>query len=342
MAVPQRSNEITHSNNFDFIRIAAALAVLVSHQHALVGRFEPGVLGIHSLGGFAVLVFFAISGYLVTGSWISDPNLLRFTARRSLRVWPALTVVVVVSAYVLGPWVTELPIGEYLRNKATAKYLSNIWLDTNNALPGVFLNNPHPQTVNGSIWTIPFEVLCYAIVALVGLAGILKFRFISIALILIACIWYQLTLGPDLHSDWKVKQEMIAYFFIGALLFLLRPYWRKRTLIWLTAFVVTALIAWNSGFRYLGLMIGLPFVIIYFGTSSTPFIRSFGKLGDPSYGLYLFAFPIQQTIIYFFWPKFSFIEILTASIITTTVFAYTSWHCIEKTALKLKPHKPNV
>ena len=329
-------------NNFDAVRIIAALTVLAVHQHALMGQAEPDIPHVATWGLVAVWTFFVISGYLVSQSWSQDPHLWRFCQRRVLRIWPALTIVVIICVLLIGPWMTRLPSRGYWSDEATWGYFRNLWMESRFHLPGVFDKAPGNTSVNGSLWTIPFEVLCYAIVALVGLAGILKFRFISIALILIACLWYQLTLGPDLHSDWKVKQEMIAYFFMGALLFLLRPYWRKRTLIWLTAFVVTALIAWNSGFRYLGLMIGLPFVIIYFGTSSTPFIRSFGKLGDPSYGLYLFAFPIQQTIIYFFWPKFSFIEILAASIITTTVFAYTSWHCIEKTALKLKPHKPNV
>ena len=340
MSASTRPAETTaHTNNFDFIRIAAALAVLFSHQHALVGRFEPAVLGIHTLGGFAVLVFFVISGYLVTASWINDPHVFRFAARRALRVWPALIAVVVLSTYALGAWTTQLPLGEYLRNAATTQYLANIWLNNQVALPGVFLNNPLPHSVNGSIWTIPFEVACYAVVAIAGLLGIFRFRTVSLVVIVLALIWYQIRLGPDLHRDWKLRREMMAYFFVGSALFLLTPHWSKRPLVWLFVTVLAGLGLWLAGFRYLALMVGLPFALIYFGTSSTPVIRRFGRFGDPSYGLYLIAFPIQQTVIQYLWPTLGFKETLFISIAITTALAYLSWHVLEKRALKIKPKK---
>ena len=102
---------LTHTNNFDAIRIAAALAVLVSHHHALTGQFEPLVLGIHTLGGFAV-----------TASWHNDPHLLRFTLRRALRIWPAFIAVITLTAFGLGPWVTSLSLDEYLRHADTRGY----------------------------------------------------------------------------------------------------------------------------------------------------------------------------------------------------------------------------
>ena len=83
------------ANNFDAVRIIAALAVLVSHHYALTAQAEPSFLGLHTWGGMAVIVFFVISGYLVTSSWYNDPSFLRFSQRRILRIWPALAVVVV-------------------------------------------------------------------------------------------------------------------------------------------------------------------------------------------------------------------------------------------------------
>ncbi len=86
-------------NNFDFLRILATLAVLYSHHFALTGQIEPNFFGISSLGGAAVIVFFVISGYLTTGSWFNDPNVLRFSLKRFLRIWPGLIVVILFSYF---------------------------------------------------------------------------------------------------------------------------------------------------------------------------------------------------------------------------------------------------
>lgn len=90
-------------NNFDFVRLMAASFVLFSHMYALTGKAEPELATDHSLGNIGLLIFFSISGYLVTLSWLSDPNPWRFLARRGLRIWPALAVIVMISAFVIAP-----------------------------------------------------------------------------------------------------------------------------------------------------------------------------------------------------------------------------------------------
>ncbi len=331
----------SHTNNFDAIRIVAALAVLVSHHHALIGQFEPLVLGIHSLGGFAVLVFFAVSGYLVTTSWNNDPHLLRFALRRALRIWPALIAVVVLTAYGLGVWLTTLPSKTYLSDSATFGYLSNIWMHGKSALPGLFENNPLKGAVNGSIWTIPYEVQCYVVLACAGFFGALRIRTVWLLMILTTTIWYQINLGPDFHADWKLKREMMIYFMLGSALAVLQSNWGKRPLLWLITLSSASIFAWFLELRYLSLMIILPYLLIFLGTQSTPVLRQFGRWGDPSYGIYLIAFPVQQAVIHFFWPAIGFSGVLALSIIVTTTLAYASWHCVEKKALKIKPRKPS-
>lgn len=331
---------LTHTNNFDAIRIAAALAVLVSHHHALTGQFEPLVLGIHTLGGFAVLVFFSLSGYLVASSWHNDPHLLRFALRRVLRIWPAYIAVIVLTAYGLGTWVTNLPKEKYLQDSGTFGYLSNIWFVGKAALPGVFEKNPLPSAVNGSIWTISYEVLCYLILACGGVLGMLRIRTIWLAAALITIIWYESKYGPDFHNDWKLKYEMMAYFLAGSAIFILQPHWSKRPLTWLTVLLTASLCLWFSGLRYLSFLITVPYMVICLGTRSSPLLRQFGRWGDPSYGMYLMAFPIQQAIIQSAWPTVGFAGTMVISIIMTTALAYLSWHGLEKRALKFKPRKP--
>ncbi|WP_338499617.1 acyltransferase [Delftia tsuruhatensis] len=339
-STPDLLRPASHTNNFDAIRIVAALAVLVSHHHALIGQFEPLVLGIHSLGGFAVLVFFVVSGYLVASSWNNDPHLIRFALRRALRIWPALTVVVVVTAYGLGVWLTSLPTRDYLQDSATSGYLSNIWLHGKAGLPGLFENNPLKGAANGSIWTIPYEVQCYVILACAGLLGALRIRTVWVLAVLVTTIWYQVKYGPDFHADWKLKREMMVYFIQGSAIAVLQPYWSKKPLLWMMVLTSIGICTWFAGFRYLALMIALPYLLIYLGMQSTPILRKFGRWGDPSYGLYLIAFPVQQTVVHFFWPSIGSTAVLALSIAITTALAYASWHGIEKRALKIKPRKP--
>lgn len=334
-------SSIAHqANNFDAIRIVAALSVLISHHFALLGQFEPSVLQVNTLGGFSVLIFFAISGYLVTASWYNDPNLLRFAQRRALRIFPAYIAVIILTAYVLGSFLTTLPLGDYLSHKLTFSYLSNIWMGLRSALPGVFEKNPYPVAVNGSLWTIPYEIKCYIALACAAAIGLLRRRFLWLSLIAITLIWYEIQFGPDFHKNWKQFREMAAYFLAGSSIFVLQPFWQKRPSLYLAMLLLAGLVLWHFGLRYISLLLTVPYAVIYLGTRSTPILREFGRWGDPSYGIYLIAFPTQQTLIHFFWPSVGSAGILALSIIVTTALAYLSWHGLEKAALRFKPRRP--
>ncbi|WP_313284046.1 acyltransferase family protein [Delftia tsuruhatensis] len=339
-STPNPHRPVSHTNNFDAIRIVAALAVLVSHHHALTGQFEPLVLGIHTLGGFAVLAFFVLSGYLVTASWHNDPHLLRFSLRRALRLWPALIAVILLTTYVMGTSLTTLPPSEYLRSPLTREYLSNIWLENKGWLPGVFEKNIYPRAINGSLWTISFEVQCYMILACAGVLGALRSRAFWVLAVLATFIWYQSKYGPDFHADWKVKREMMVYFLLGSAMFMLQPLWSKRPLMTAIILVCVGMAIWKFGYRYLGFTIAVPYLLIYLGSLSTPVIRSFGRWGDPSYGIYLIAFPTQQAVLQWLWPTGGLMGTMLLSIAITTSLAYLSWHTVEKGAMNFRPRKP--
>ena len=164
-------------NNFDFVRLVAASMVLYSHHFILAGRpEEPKVFGIISFGHLAVVMFFSLSGYLVTQSWQSDPHIFRFAMRRILRIWPALAAAVIFCALILGPLVTSSPLIDYFENGGTWSYFKNLIIPRAFHLPGVFENNPYPLSVNGSLWTIPIEVLCYMVLGAAGFLGLMKKR----------------------------------------------------------------------------------------------------------------------------------------------------------------------
>ena len=157
-----------HLNNLTALRWFAAGLVLYGHSFVFLGLPEPLFLQWVPLGPVGVYTFFAISGYLVAQSWERDPHVLRFLARRILRIFPGLIVCTLLSVLVLGPWLTTLDAKTYWTNEHTRGYLTNIALYMTYHLPGVFAQNRLPHAVNGSLWSLPVEFFMYALLALLG------------------------------------------------------------------------------------------------------------------------------------------------------------------------------
>ncbi|MET4577533.1 acyltransferase family protein [Ottowia thiooxydans] len=323
-------------NNFDFLRMAAALGVLISHQASLTGLPEPIFLGV-SLGGFCVLIFFAISGYLVAGSWSHDPNAWRFAARRLLRIWPGLLVVCLLVALLLGPIVSQLGVKSYLASPATWDYLTQLNLWTFKAqLPGVFVGNPLPESANGSLWTIPIEIRCYLALLVVGLLGLMRRTFVlPVVFSLFAC-WFFFLFKTGYDQPIRLHLQMAVVFFCAASLYQLRAIWiPHRRKVSIAAFVAV-LALWFGGFQEMAYTLGVPVVVVLFSTASWPVLRRAGRYGDVSYGLYIYAYPVQQTVIWLGDNQLPFGVGLALSTAITLALAWLSWTFVEKPALRLK------
>ena len=168
-------------NNFDSLRILAALGVLVSHAFPLsgAGDREP-ILQISlrqtTAGTLAVSVFFVISGYLITKSYDRSHSARAFVIGRVLRLVPALAVVELLLSFCAGPLLTRLSTADYLSQMSLyTNILVNLsCLGFRDGLPGVFLHNPFPHAVDGSLWTLEYEVACYGMVLVVGYLGLLN------------------------------------------------------------------------------------------------------------------------------------------------------------------------
>lgn len=281
-------------------------------------------------GGLAVAIFFSISGYLVTQSWVADPNLWRFILKRLLRIMPALIVVTLASIFFIGPLTTSEPLNEYFSEKTTWQYLYNIYLKTAYELPGVFLLNPYPKAVNGSLWTLPMEFQWYLVVAALGFS-----KLIRIKPLLIMC-WPVLAWWVDTFN--LPGQKGMDYFwcfglfFFGGMVLASVEFSRKYLLA--ACILAVPFFYWNEG--GLAIAILIPIGVICLGKASIPVIRSFGKFGDISYGVYIFAFPTQQTIVHFLGASRPFPMLLLCSFIITYGLAYISWLFIEAPALALK------
>ena len=338
-------------SNFDFVRVVAALCVIVSHQYALNGMREPSVLDVHSIGGFGVLVFFSISGYLVSISWQSDPNGFRFVAKRFLRIWPGFAVAILLAALVLGPWVSDLALRDYYRHPLIGEYLKNLQFSLRDQLPLSYAGNAIPNAINGSIWTIPIEVKCYALLGLLGVAGVLKIRWAIAIATLVAVIAYAVVepRGDRIVTalQWRPEQrfalEFGLFFFAGVLIHrfdvLSTP---QRTGWFLAACWLVAIGAWFLQRPLLALWLVVPLTTLVMATASTPVLRQAGRFGDLSYGLYLYAFPVQQVLIWQLKDRLSWWSILALVCATTASLAWVSWHLVEKRALRYKPDQSTV
>lgn len=332
-------NAARDSNGFDALRLLAALSVIYSHGY-LAGREQGHMFhnfGYEDIGAVAVSVFFAISGYLVTQSWLTDPHLERFFVKRCLRIFPALIIVVALSALVIGPLLTSLSLSSYFSNAETWLYFLNIGLfDRQDYLPGVFTKNPVSTIVNGPIWSLPYEFACYGVVALCGECGLYRNQFGNLFVFLLffaTVVIASFAAGLDQVAGIPVFRNMrhVEAFMAGSLLAtgdykLLPKYFLIPCVLGLASMAM-----FTTQMVYVFPVV-VAFLSVYVGKNLK---ISIGK-DDYSYGLYLWGYVIQQILA----AKCRFLDDwpnIGLAVCLSFFPAMLSWHLIEKRMLKMKP-----
>ena len=319
-------------NNFDGLRLIAALMVLYSHQFALMGQSEPKPLGPYTLGTLGVVFFFTISGFLITQSWLNDPDITRYSLRRALRIWPALFInvtVLGVLAAIFSPDVRFVAIKFIISNTFFIRFDS------------YFFSNKYPQ-LNGPLWTIPIEVLCYLLLALMALASKNKLQyalgFFVSAFLLVILQYSDSEIQQMAHAsgDPTLAPWLYALFAMGAL-----HQCNKKLTRWWPLFFIVALILSAINKYTASIIIAAAPAIIIIGQKSWPILRNASQFGDLSYGIYLWAWPVQQILISTLGKQKPFWLLFSMTLIITITIAYISWHCIEKIALRYKPTRAN-
>jgi peptidoglycan/LPS O-acetylase OafA/YrhL len=174
-------------SGFDYLRLWLAISVVFIHCPTTTIGADPFVdTPLNSFVRAVLPMFFALSGFLVAGSLERSKTLLTFLGLRVIRIYPALAVEVVLSAFLIGAFVTTHPLTGYFSDPLFFLYLRNALGDIHYFLPGGFANNPWPGMVNFQLWTVPFELLCYVLLTALVLFGALRRR-----LSLFACwVWH--------------------------------------------------------------------------------------------------------------------------------------------------------
>ncbi|MGF9754117.1 acyltransferase [Microvirga sp. 0TCS3.31] len=325
----------SRDNNFDVLRLLAAWAVLVSHSFALVGRAEPLHQFGTTLGNVGVLVFFAVSGLLIRRSWEHDPSPRDFWIKRALRLLPALATVAVVTAFVLGPVVTSRSPSSYFSSWETWIYPVRVTLlyTFGAPLPGVFEDNPY-QGVNGPLWSLPVEVFAYFCLFLLGIAGLLARRWLVTTLAGLSLVWAAWWVPNT--SDSVGAIYVLSAFALGAAAYS----WRERiVLAWPIAAALVALcIAAGVGPDAVRVLVWTPaavYLSYWFAYAVPPVGRGLVRWGDASYGVYIWAFPVQQALVQ--WGVDDPWVVMAVATPVVWLLAIASWRLIERPALRHKP-----
>ena len=330
---------------FDHMRIGLAVAILAWHSFGASYGTEwvktaPGFI----LATLATLLpmFFGLSGFLIMGSAFRTHDVRIFITFRVLRILPALAVEIALSAIVLGAFVTTLPVWDYYTNPQFFSYFGSLVGAIKYWLPGVFVDNP-VNVVNGALWTVGPEIACYCLVAAMMLTGVFTRKG---PMVLCAAAFVAICLFADRwETDWNVvhlpTKALVCSFMSGNLIYLYRYQIRYSWILFVVALVVStaAIVAGNNypllrPAYYVAAFL-MPYCCVMIGlTGLKP--MAFFHTGDYSYGIYIYAFPIQQTIAYYFPDLRVWWFNLGLSLPLAIAFAFMSWHLIEKPALSLR------
>ncbi len=332
----QMSNALNRHNSFDLLRLGAALAVIFCHHYFIVGYEVPSWMHAPMIGGVAVMSFFTISGYLVMGSWLRSPDLLGFAFKRLLRLWPGMLAAVLLNVFVFGLLFTSLSASEFLTHPQTQSYFKNLLLyDDVVKLPGVFEKNPLATLMNGVLWTIPMEVMCYAVLAAVGCLGVFRQRWLGTAVLVGYIAVFVLKYNADFTGTMMHWYEYPAYFACGALLALHRERFLAHGSAIVFGLVPIALFFWFTGLQHTSGLVILPALLVYLGHQKSAISHWYSRGGDPSYGIYLSGCPIAQSV-YAVWPQMNFYSSMALTAVLSIALGYVLWHYVESPALALK------
>ncbi len=331
-------------NSFGVIRLAMAIAVLVSHSYWFTTGSkiaDPMVRFTgHSIGEHAVQVFFFLSGILVAQSLMRSGSVMNYAVARGLRIFPALFVCVLLTAFVLGPMFTQGGIVHYFSDKQLPLYvIKTLMLITGSApLPHLFSDQPLPDMVNVSLWTLKYEVLCYIGLAFIGSVGLLNERLrpftTALLLLLVATVFIGQPKPLDTYTFVDNLRYFALYFYAGVSAYLLRDHLPIHgALLVLLAAAFVALI--GSRFGELACCLFLGYATLWVSTFTFGPLRAFTNANDYSYGVYIFAGPIQQLVISLLPDAGSTVVSLHALSIALPLAVF-SWELIERPAIALR------
>ncbi|MDT5025625.1 MAG: hypothetical protein QOE61_2051 [Micromonosporaceae bacterium] len=349
------------NNAFNAMRLLFALTVVVTHANILGFGHEGNPLGIPvDVTALAVAGFFVLSGFLITRSG-RRTGLFRFAWHRVLRIFPGFWVCIGFTALVVAPllWLRQHGTIHGIRHSGALSYIKNNFF-TDILQPGIsdlLAGVPYPYTLNGSLWTLKYELTCYVLVAALAVIGVLRrARIVVLLLTLVCCglivadfVSGPTNVGPLFTFDmFKVpvggqyeKLYLLTYgtaFLLGAAAEMYRDVIPYNDVLGVSALVLVGV---GSGLPLLGpALIAYAYLLLWLGMRLPQFVRRIGRRNDYSYGVYIYAFLVQQVLAILGVQRHGMAVYLSLSIVVTFALAILSWHLVEKPAMRLKDWTP--
>jgi peptidoglycan/LPS O-acetylase OafA/YrhL len=329
----------SRENNFNLLRLIAAAGVLVSHAWVIslgAGTPEPlqDVLQGMTLGTVCVFVFFAISGYFIAQSYDRSKSLSVFMVARILRIFPALIIVLILTIIVAAIFFTNAPSSLFVSD--------SFWYFVRNAtlfflkydLVGVFEENPYGQAINGSLWTLNYEFICYCGVAILGVIGLHANRAVTVVILLTCGIIFLIAQDQTvLHHRINLLITLSFPFIFGMALYA----WRHKIPMRFYISIILAIFSilfYNTLLFELLFIVWLSYTVFLIGCFQNRILLSYNRFGDYSYGVYIYAFPIQQIVAYH--GVTSPVLNIMIAFPLTLLCGILSWRMVERPALRLK------
>lgn len=324
-------------NYFLLLRTTAAIGVLFAHSYELLLLPSPIRFLNLGIGEFSVYIFFVISGFFIFRSTQNSITVNDFLIKRALRIFPALFICVVVT-FIVSAYVSDIQFSNFWKYQDNYYYLLNVTTVGNLQLYGVFDQNPYPYTVNGSLWTLKYELLCY--VSMTLFVKLEKRFSLSILLLSLAVV----TLFMVIHHELALSVnflylfgELFLFFVCGATLNFISSKNKYYRISLACSYFFALSIFYIYGYTKVanGLILAMALTavgILYFKAVLGAYHKNKGNQLDISYGIYIYSFPIQQLII----SKSNIANaglIFLISLFLTIFVAVTSWYLVERPAI---------
>ena len=336
-------------NNFNLLRMVGALVILFGHCILLTGRYEslrsdhPVLLDGIELAAYTFLnLFFVFSGLMVAMSLDRRQSLANYTAARVLRILPPLLLVAATLALVLGPLMTKLSVPEYFADRQTWLYVplagSGLFVP---GLPAVFTDLPIAGRINPSTWTVRYEIIFYCGLGMLWLLGLLKPARLPLLLAAGAAIYsysysYSMS-GVDIRAVelFNPKVSFGMCFMIGTAIYFYRHHipisgWP------ILLFGLLTFLFYDTGLRQLLSTLVFTSAILWLGFVPQGPILAYNRVGELSYSVYLWHWPIGQTL-FSLAPGLAFYEFFVLLTLLSVAVAALSWSLIEWPALQRVP-----
>lgn len=329
------------NNNFNLLRMLGALTIMFAHAMFItIGddiNFETYPVK-YTLGITTLNLFFVLSGMLVTASWMKHSDVITYSVSRIMRILPGLMVVSFVLPFILGPIVTKLSLADYFSDIRVWLYWPvTSLLHPDMTLPGVYEGMPNDAEVNAPLWTLRYEAVLYAGVAFIGLFGWLnvRSRFLLFAGFALG-VYFSVTYLTNLRSIAAIDHLMhFGYaFLVGSAFHIFRDKVPLDLRLGFIGLGIALLIVWQFGLETGEFLLIPSAAILGCWLAYVPggVIRYYNGLGDYSYGLYIWHYPIEQLVCQIY-GSITASHLFLVSLPFALLAAILSWHFIERPAL---------